>query len=263
MNYSDLGPALKVSEHGSVRLVTMNKPEQLNSMSDDLHWAIGEVWSRLLADKEAKAVVLTGAGRAFSAGGYMPNFIRSYNDPVMRRKDIRHAERIARELIAFELPVVAAVNGPAIGLGCSLAVMSDIVLMADTAFMADTHVNVGLVAGDGGAVSWPLLMSLLKAKELIFLGERIDAATAVQIGLANRVVPASELLSEAMSLADRLAAQPAQAIRDTKRALNAHLRRAAADVLDFALAAETESFGTDDVKRIASEFMAKNETRGQ
>ncbi|HUZ10319.1 MAG TPA: enoyl-CoA hydratase/isomerase family protein [Acidimicrobiales bacterium] len=257
MNYERFSPALLVEERGPVRIITMNKPEQLNSMSDDLHHAIGEVWHELLSDHEARVVVLTGAGRAFCTGGYMANFIRSNQDPVMRRRDIRQAEHLAKAMIDCDLPIVAAVNGPAVGLGCSLAVMSDIVLMADDAWFADTHVNVGLVAGDGGAVSWPLMMSLLKAKEYIFLGDRIPAADAVQLGLANRVCPPDRLMEEALLLAGRLAEQPQQALRDTKRALNKHLEHAAGLVLSFALAAETESFGTEDVRKIAEGFLAR------
>jgi enoyl-CoA hydratase len=257
VDYSEFAPHLLVESDGPIRIVTMNKPEQLNAMSDDLHHAIGEVWHKLDYDTDARAVVLTGAGRAFCTGGYFPNFVRSHEDPVARKRDIRHAERVARAMIECDLPIVAAVNGPAVGLGCSLAVMCDLVLIAEGAFMADTHVNVGLVAGDGGAVSWPLFMSLLKAKEYILLGDRIPAEEAVRLGLANRVVAPEVLMDQAMTLAHRLADQPVQAVRDTKRALNMHLQQAADLVLSFALAAETESFGTDDVGRIAQEFLAR------
>jgi enoyl-CoA hydratase len=150
--------------------------------------------------------------------------------------------------------MVAAVNGPAVGLGASVAVHCDLVVMADDAFMSDPHVSVGLVAGDGGAVSWPLYMSLLRAKEYILLGDRISAEDCLRVGLANRVVPRSEVLATAVELARRLAAQPKQAVRDTKRALNFHLREAADRVLDFALAAETESFSTEELRRLAAEF---------
>ena len=107
-----------------------------------------------------------------------------------------------------------------------MAVSCDIVLIAESAFIADTHVNIGLVCGDGGAVAWPLMMSLLKAKEYLFTGDRISAPEAVALGLANRVVPGDTLLDEAKALAHRLAAQPAQAIQETKRALNLHLQAA-------------------------------------
>jgi enoyl-CoA hydratase len=216
-----------------------------------------EVWGLIADDEDAAAVVLTGAGRAFSAGGDVPGFQASYDSLEVRRRGMRRAAQLATEMIRFHLPLVAAVNGPAVGLGCSVAVMCDIVLIADTAFMADPHVNVGLVAGDGGTVTWPLYMSMLKAKEYLLLGDRIPALEAERLGLANRVVPQAEVLDEAMKLAHRLAAQPRQAVQDTKRALNIHLQRAADAVLPFALAAEEGSFATDDVRKAIEKFQSK------
>jgi enoyl-CoA hydratase len=256
MDYSHLAPTLLVEEDGPIRILTMNRPDDLNSFDDQLHRGMRRVWDLLIDDEEARAVVLTGAGRAFSAGGYLPNFIRNYRDPAARRKDIREAERLARAMISCELPIVAAINGPAVGLGCSLAVMTDFVVMAEDAFISDPHVSIGLVAGDGGAVTWPSMMSLLKAKEYILLGDRIPATEAARLGLCNRVVPSAEVLEAAKSIAHRFAALPVQALRDTKRALNMHLLSAANNVLSFALAAEYESFGTDDIKAQVEQFLA-------
>lgn len=150
---------------------------------------------------------------------------------------------------------------PAVGLGCTLAVLCDIVLIADDAYMADTHVNVGLVAGDGGAVTWPLLMSILRAKEFILLGERIPEDAAIQYGLANRTVPGDRLLEEARTLAHRLADQPQQALRDTKRAPNLHMQNAANMVLPFALSAETESFASEEVRRLADDLILRRKDK--
>jgi enoyl-CoA hydratase len=259
VDYSHLAPTLLVEKEGPLRIITMNRPEDLNSFDDHLHTGMRRVWDLLVDDDEARAVVLTGAGRAFSAGGYLPNFIRNHNDTTARRADIREAERLARAMIACELPVVAAINGPAVGLGCSLAVMTDFVVMAEDTFISDPHVSIGLVAGDGGAVTWPSMMSLLKAKEYILLGDRIPAAEAERLGLCNRVVPRAEVMETAKSVALRFAGLPQQALRDTKRALNMHLQAAANNVLSFALAAEFESFGTDDIKAKVEEFLAKAE----
>jgi enoyl-CoA hydratase len=157
----------------------------------------------------------------------------------------------------FPKPVVAAVNGPAVGLGASIAISCDLVLLAESAWLSDTHVNVGLVAGDGGAAIWPLMMSLLKAKEYLLTGDRIPAAEAVSLGLANRVVADGQLMKEAMALAERLAAQPLQAVQETKRALNLHMQAAIALVAPFALSAEAESFATDDIKRTIENFKKK------
>jgi enoyl-CoA hydratase/carnithine racemase len=249
---------LLIESDGPVRILTMNNPDMLNAFIDPLHDAMVDVWQHLATDPAVRAVVLTGAGRAFSAGGNIPGFVRDYEDAEHRRASLRGARRLVDRMLEFHLPVVAAVNGPAVGLGCSVAALCDIVLIADTAFMADTHVNVGLVAGDGGAMSWPLMMSILKAKEYLFTGEKIPAEQAVAIGLANRVVPADKLLEEAKTLAHKLAEKPAQALQDTKRAVNLHLQQVAQTVLPFALSAESESFGTDDVRKISESFKAKS-----
>lgn len=257
MDYSKYAPTLLVEEDGPIRILTMNRPGDLNAFDDDLHNGMRRIWDTLIDDDDARAIVLTGAGRAFCSGGHMPKFVRNHEDPVVRRKDIREAERLAKAMLECELPIVAAVNGPAVGLGCSLAVMCDIVVMADDTFMSDPHVNVGLVAGDGGPLTWPFMMSLLKAKEYILLGDRIPADEAQRLGLANRLAPRDRVRSDALALAHRLAAQPVQAMRDTKRALNLHLLHAANLILPFALSTESESFATDDVRRKVEEFMSK------
>lgn len=257
MPYSHLAPALLVTGDGPVRILTMNRPDDLNSFDDDLHRAMRKVWDALIDDEDARAVVLTGAGRAFSSGGYLPNFARNNKDAVARRKDIREAERLAKAMLECELPVVAAVNGLAVGLGGSLAMMSDLVVMAEDAFISDPHVSVGLVAGDGGPLTWPYMMSLLKAKEYILLGDRITARDAERLGLANRITTRDKVVEEALALAHRLAGQPVQALRDTKRALNMHLLNAANLILPFALATESESFTSDDVRRSVEKFTGK------
>jgi len=254
----DLPDVLKVTATGPVRIVTLNRPDKVNAVSQPLHHALVDVWDQILADPDARAVVLTGAGRAFSAGGDAENFIKNHYDPAHRRRSIRGARRLADAMIDFPLPVVAAVNGFAIGLGCTLAVLCDIVLIADDAYMADTHVSVGLVAGDGGAALWPLMTSILKAKELVFLGDRVSAEDAVRLGLANRVVPAASLLDEAMAVATRLAALPAETIQATKRAFNLHLKDAADKVMDFALEAEYISFGSDAVRATAERLLGRS-----
>ena len=130
----------------------------------------------------------------------------------------------------------------------------DVVFIADDTFMADTHVSIGLVAGDGGAATWPLMMSVLKAKYYLLTGDRIPAEDCVDLGLANFAVPKAELLDRAIALANRLAEQPQQALQETKRAVNLHLQRAITAVAPFALAAEGESFGTEDIKKTIDKF---------
>jgi enoyl-CoA hydratase/carnithine racemase len=247
-------PELLVESDGPVTIVTMNNPEMRNAFVDPLHDAMREVWGHIGDDPACKVAILTGAGRAFSAGGNVPGFIRDYDDFEHRRRSLRNARKLMDAMAEFHKPLIAAVNGPAVGLGCSVAVGCDIVLIAESAFIADTHVNIGLVAGDGGAVAWPLMMSLLKAKEYLFTGDRIPAALAVELGLANRVVPDDQLMDEAKALANRLAEQPEQSLQETKRALNLHLQAAIQRVAPFALSAEAESFGTDNVRKTVDGF---------
>lgn len=235
---------LLIEGSGPVRTVTLNRPENLNAVNGALHSALADVWADLRDDDEVRAVVLTGAGKAFSAGGDMDYLVAVSSDPDYRYRTMRDARRIVSEMLAFPKPVIAAVNGPAVGLGCSLAVLCDIVFISDQTFMADPHVTLGIVAADGGVLAWPLVMSMLRAKEYLMTGDRISAVEAERLGLANHVVPADELLSRAHALAQRLADQPTQALWDTKRALNMHMNAAVGRVVDFAFSAEAETFAS-------------------
>jgi enoyl-CoA hydratase len=250
---------LKIEHDGPVRILTLNRPEALNAFTNELHEALASVWHQIsYNDWDARAVVITGAGRAFSAGGDVPGFLETVANPDLRRSGIREAGRLVSEMLQFHLPVIAAVNGPAVGLGASVAVMSDIVFMSETAYMSDPHVPMGLVAADGGVVTWPLMTSILKAKEYLFTGDRIPAEEALRLGLANRLCAPDDLMPQALAYAHRLAQLPPQALQDTKRAINIHLRQSAQSVLPFALAAEENSFSTDDVARSAKKFAERS-----
>src|SRR5690349_8368416 len=193
----DLPPELIVESDGPIRTVVINRPEDLNAVNKELHWALANVWRQLAADRDAAVVVLTGAGRAFSAGGDL-NWITSFlDDPVARDESVREGAEIIDEMLRFPLPVIAAVNGPAVGLGCSMAVLCDVVLMSEKAHFADPHVAVGLVAGDGGAAFWPLLTPILRSREYLYTGDKIPAAVAVDLGLATRTTRPDELLPTA------------------------------------------------------------------
>jgi enoyl-CoA hydratase len=237
------GP-IRIDADGPIRILTLDRPDDLNAFNGDMHRAIATVWDDLSDDGDARACVLTGAGKAFSAGGDWAFMLETQQDEERRAAVMQEARRIITAMARFRLPVVAAVNGPAVGLGCSVAMLCDIVLIADTAFLSDPHVAVGLVAGDGGAATWPVHTSLLKAKEYLLTGRRIPAAVAVEIGLANRVVPAATVVDEAVALAREIAALPARAVQDTKRALNLHLEKALAGPMDVALLSERESMGS-------------------
>jgi len=250
-------PELPIERRGAVAVVTLNNPEMRNAFTDPMHTALREVWEHLAEDPAVRAIVLTGAGEAFSAGGNIPAFVADYESPAHRRETMRQARRLLEAMAECPKPTIAAVNGPAVGLGCSVAVSCDLVMMAESAFMADTHVSVGLVAGDGGTALWPLLLNLQKARFYLFTGDRIPAADCVELGLATFAVPDAELLERALALAKRLGEQPRQALEETKRALNLHVQRALLAVAPFALAAESESFASDDVRRAVERFGEK------
>ena len=253
----DLPPDLVVTADGPVRLVELNRPEELNSMSEELHSGLARVWDAIADDQDARAVVLTGRGRAFSAGGNFAVMTRVQQDTAFRDQNVAEARRIITGMVRCPVPVIAAVNGPAVGLGSSLALLSDLVLIAEDAYISDPHVQVGLVAGDGGALILPLIVGLSRAKELLFLGERVSAQESVRLGIANRVVAKEKLLTEAIELAHRLAALPAQALRDTKRTVNLHLEQAMASVLETGLLTERESMHSPEHIAIVEAIIAR------
>jgi enoyl-CoA hydratase len=245
----DLPEELVVEAEGSVRIVRMNRPDNLNAVNPGLHLALAQVWRQISADREARVVILTGAGRAFSAGGDFNWTTSFFEDPVGRYESIREGAEIIEEMLRFPLPVIAAVNGPAVGLGCSIAILCDIVLISERAHFADPHVSVGLVAGDGGAAFWPLLTAIQRSREYLFTGDRIAAATAVELGLATRTVAPDDLMDEARKLADRLAKQSPDALQWTKRVINMHLSKALSGPLQAGFAAEEMTMQTDEHRK--------------
>jgi enoyl-CoA hydratase len=238
--------AVLVVADGPVRIVTLNRPDTLNASDAELHHAITAVWEQLQHDAGARAIVLTGAGKAFSAGGDFGLLQSMADDVDVRSATIDEGKTLVRSMLALEPPIVGAVNGPAVGLGCSLVSLCDLVLIAEDAYLADPHVVLGLVAADGGAIAWPFLTGLLRAKEHLFLGTRIGAAEAVEAGLATRVSP--DPVAEAVELAHRLAQLPPQSVTETKRILNAGLRAAVEALIDDAMNAEWRSFDTPELR---------------
>jgi enoyl-CoA hydratase/carnithine racemase len=248
MSTYDLPDELRVRSDGPVRVITLNRPEQLNATNHVLHAGLAALFPQLDADPEARVAVITGAGRAFSAGGDFDYLDELANDEGLRQVTLAHGRQIVTGMVGCRVPIVAAVNGPAVGLGCSLVALSDIVYMAQSAHLADPHVLIGLVAADGGPVVWPLLTSLQLAKEYALTGDRIPAERAAAIGLVNHVCPDGEELDQAMACAHRIARLPKGAVEDTKRVINIQLERAVLASLDFALSAEDRSFTTPELR---------------
>jgi enoyl-CoA hydratase len=255
--YEEFAPWLLVEKRGSVHVVSINRPEAFNAVNEEVHHAFATIWRALTADNDVRAVVTTGVGKAFSAGGDMVMFGRLIEDPVARQFQITEARTVFLEVINFSKPLVSAVNGPAVGLGCSIALLSDFLVMGESSYLADPHVAVGLVAGDGGAAMLPLLIGLMKAKEYVLLGDRMTAADAEKLNLVTKVASDGAVLEEALAIGERLAALPPQALRASKVAMNMHLSRAALGVLEYALAEEYTSFTTPEFRDRVAAFRAR------
>jgi len=257
-DYSQLGEVIQVESDGPIRIIRLNRPEALNATNHDLHEALAALWPLLDRDLDARAAVLTGNGRAFSAGGDFNYLDDLVNDQDLRRVTLSSGRAIVSGMIRCRIPVIAAVNGPAVGLGCSLVAMSDVAIMAETAYLSDPHVAIGLVAADGGPITWPMLTSLMLAKEYAFTGDKISADRAAQMGLVNHVVPDAEVFDHAVAMAHRIAKQPRGAVEDTKRILNLQLERIVLGTVDYALSAEGRSFDSPELRANIDRFLKRS-----
>lgn len=238
--------ALAIAKREGVTTVTLNRPQALNAIDGDLHEELARCFHELNGDEETKLVILTGAGRAFCAGGDLAWLAETSRTPGAFHKVARDGKRIVFGMLDLEVPLICRMNGDAIGLGATLALFSDIVIAADTARIGDPHVRVGLVAGDGGAVIWPQLVGYARAKEMLMTGDLIDAPKAESWGLINRAVAADALDATVDALAQKLMRGAQKAIRWTKVVTNIGLRQLAHSILDASLAYEALSSATDD-----------------
>jgi enoyl-CoA hydratase/carnithine racemase len=249
--------AVQVEVDGPIRLIRLNRPEQLNATNHVLHQGLAELFPQIDEDLDARVVVITGNGRAFSAGGDFTYLDELVGNPELRKQSLAHGRMIVSGMVGCRVPIIAAVNGPAVGLGCSLVALSDIAFMAQSAHLADPHVLIGLVAADGGPITWPLLTSLMLAKEYALTGDRIPAERAAAIGLVNHVCPDDEVLEAALACARRIAALPRQAVEDTRKVINLHMQRAVTATIDFALTAEYRSFDSAELRATLDRQLSK------
>lgn len=248
---------LLVEADGAVRVVTLNRPEDRNAATTAMLFALTDLARALAADKDARAVVLTGAGKAFSAGGDFQHLVRTAREPELAQATLDNSRNLINAMLDLPLPVIAAVNGAAVGFGATLASLCDIVLIGENGFFSEPHVNIGLIMGDGLSITWPLLMGMQKAKEFIFTGDRINADDAVTCGLANRKLPKDDLMPAALALAQRLAAQPPSALQNSKRLLNLYAKAAIKTVLEEVLAQQFRQMQGPDHGRIVQEMIDK------
>lgn len=210
-------------QQGGIVTLTLNAPDERNALSSQAQWdAVVGACERVQRDASVKVVILTGAGSAFCAGGNVKDFRDkrglAAGDGMTVRENYRNGiQRIPLAFYRLDVPTIAAVNGPAIGAGCDLACMADIRIASEKASFAESFVKLGLIPGDGGAWLLQRVVGYARAAEMSFTGDLLDARQALEVGLVSRVVPAEQLLDEARALATRIAANPGQALRMTKR----------------------------------------------
>jgi len=236
-----------------VLLITIDHhPEKYNPLDEQLHHDLGRVWLDIDADPETRVAVITGAGKAFSAGGdieWEKNCVGNYGEVAIQMKAAR---AIVVNLASCDKPIISAINGPAAGGGLAVALMADISIMAAEAKVTDGHMRIGLAAGDHAALLWPLLCGMAKAKYYLLTADMIDGVEAERIGLVSKCVPRAEVLNEALALADRLANSPQTSLQWTKRSLNQWLL-SALPIFDLSLAYEMLNwFGPDLPEGIAA-----------
>ena len=252
MSYSNY-ETLSFNQNGAVLTVKLNRPQLLNAVSEKLHNDLSRVFSEIAADATVDAVVLTGEGRAFSAGADL-NWLTNITPEQLDTLFVE-ARKLIVDLVELPQPIISAVNGVAAGLGATLALFCDVIYMADNAKIFDPHVTIGVTAGDGAAAIWPLLVGMSRSKEYLMTGDSLTAMEAERIGLVNRIVPADELLPQAQAFAKRLANGSRMAIRSTKASLNKHVREAVNLVLDTSLAMEKECFSSIFHKQALAAFV--------
>jgi len=248
---------LLVERRGAVLRVALNAPAKLNAIDFAMESELLRLFQDLRRDQATAVVVLSGAGRAFSAGGDLEHNLRLIGDLPMIKQEFDLARRFVNALLDVEQPVIARLHGDAIGLGATLALLCDLTVMADGARIGDPHVRVGLVAGDGGAVAWPLLVGHARAKRYLLGGELLTAADAERIGLVSFCVPAAELDATVDHWAERWSRSPRHALQWTKATLNIGLKSQAAQVLDAGLAYEMVSLQSADHREAIDAFLGK------
>jgi len=260
MDYKDYQHLVFERRPHGVVLITINRPEVLNATNDRLHWELTQVWLTLDADESARVAVVTGAGRAFSAGGDLDMVDANARDPKRLARTLREASDIVYNMINLDKPVISAINGVAVGAGLVVALLSDISIMSETARITDGHTRLGVVAGDHAAILWPLLCGMAKAKYYLLTCDFIDGKEAERIGLVSMSLPAAEVLPRALDVADKLATGAQQAIRWTKRSLNNWLRMAG-PIFDQSVALEMLTFMDEDVREGARAIREKRAPR--
>jgi enoyl-CoA hydratase len=249
--------AITFSREGRILTITLNQPEKLNASNATMHSELARVFSDAQEDQESDVVVLTGAGRAFSAGGDVDWMQDAIDNPEVFQTIAVEAKRTIFSQLELEKPLICRMNGHAMGLGATIALACDIVIASDQAKIGDPHVLIGYAAGDGGAILWPQLIGYVRAKEYLLTGDPVPAVEAARIGLINRAVPPEQLDDEVYKLARRLASGARKAIRWTKVTTNLALKQLVHMGMDSGLAYEALTNVSKDHREAVAAFREK------
>ncbi|GHD01112.1 enoyl-CoA hydratase-related protein [Novosphingobium pokkalii] len=239
---------VRFERRGRVIVAALSRPDHLNAVSGEMHRELAPLFTDLAHDPDSDVIVLTGDGGAFSAGGDFDLLLEQNANPFMLQAAVAESKQLVFGMLECSKPIIGRINGDAIGLGCTVALLCDIIVATETARFGDPHVKVGLTAGDGGAVIWPQLVGFARAKQYLLSGDLLDAREAEQIGLINFAVPAEELDEVAFRWADRIARAPQLAVRSTKTVINMELKRIAHAEMDAGMAYEAMTMGSEDLR---------------
>lgn len=252
MSYS----AILYEKKGNIAVITLNQPDSMNSLVQAIYDELYAAAAEIEADDTVKAVIITGAGKAFCAGGDLKRFKEGF-DHKSAYEYVEAVHPLCAKLANLTKPTIAAVNGPAVGAGLSVVLMCDLSIAADTAKLGSAYINMALIPDLTAAYFLPRVVGLRKAKELCMTGRSIDAAEALEIGLVNKVVPAGQLMEEALKLAEQLAAKSTFAMRHTKRLLNASPDLDFHSLLTLESYIEDVCFISEDSKEAVQAFLEK------
>jgi enoyl-CoA hydratase len=256
MDYSGYHHLLFDRREGGVLLITMNRPEVYNAADEAMHSQLARLWTDVARDDQTRVAVITGAGKAFSAGGDLAMVQRMAGNYDRVAHMLSEMSELVYNMINCEKPIISAINGVAVGAGLVIALLADISICAADARLGDGHVKLGAAAGDHAAIIWPLLCGMAKARYYLLTGEMIDGTEAERIGLVSKVLPTSEVLPEALRVAAALAAGSQLAVRLTKRSVNGWLRTAG-PIFDQSAAYEMLTFMGPDLAEGAAALREK------